>query len=177
MSECERIEQMIERRMDGELKSADEAVVRDHLSACAGCRAAQRNLEQLGAALESVLVTNAPKLEFAPFWRGIEQRIHDRTSWHQDLLERAGGWFGAPRAAWAIPAMIAVLIGVLSYESYLPIGRSRNNVTTVESIDSHGRSVALLREDESRTTVIWLYQNPEGDDEAAEETPQTGPAF
>ena len=37
--------------------------------------------------------------------------------------------------------------------------------------------VALLREDDSKTTVIWLYQNQEGDDEAAEETPQPGPAF
>ena len=177
MNECERIEQLIERGIDGELKGADEAMVRAHLSGCGRCGAAQRDLEQLGAALESVLVTNAPKLEFAPFWRAIEQRMHDQTAWHQDLLDRARDWFGAPRAAWAIPAIIAVLIGVLSYESYLPIGRSRNNVTIVESIDSYGRSVALLREDESRTTVIWLYQNPEDDDEAAEETPQTSPAF
>jgi predicted anti-sigma-YlaC factor YlaD len=177
MSECERIEQLIERWIDGELKGADEAIMRAHLNGCGSCRAAQRDLQQLGAALESALVTNAPKLEFAPFWRGLEQRIHDQTPWHQELLDRARVWFGAPRAAWAIPAIIAVLIGVLSYESYLPIGRSRNNVTTVESIDSHGRSVALLREDESRTTVIWLYQNPEDDDEAAEETSQSGPAF
>jgi predicted anti-sigma-YlaC factor YlaD len=177
MSECERIEQLIERWIDDELKGADEAIVRAHLGGCGRCRAAQRDLEQLGATLESVLVTNAPKLEFAPFWRGIEQRLHDQIPWHQGLLERARGWFGTPRAAWAIPTIIAVLIGVLSYESYLPIGRPRNHLTTVESIDSHGRSVALLREDESRTTVIWLYQNPEDDDEAAEETPQPGPAF
>jgi hypothetical protein len=69
------------------------------------------------------------------------------------------------------------LIGILSYEWYFPGARSRNNLATVESIDSYGRSVALLREDESKTTVIWLYQNPEGDDEAAEETPQPSPAF
>jgi hypothetical protein len=66
---------------------------------------------------------------------------------------------------------------VFSYESYFPIWRSRNNFATVESIDSHGRNVALLREDDSKTTVIWLYQNQEGDDEAAEETPPPGPAF
>jgi len=34
-----------------------------------------------------------------------------------------------------------------------------------------------LREYETKTTVIWLYQNEEGDDEAAEETPQSAPAF
>ena len=177
MSDCERIEQLLERWDDGELSDAEGAVVRDHVSDCARCRAAQRALQQIHAALHQALVVNAPKLEFAPFWRSIESRIHERTPWHQVLRDRARDWFAAPRTAWAIPAAIAVLIALFSYESYLSFGRSRNNFATVESIDSYGRSVALLREDESKTTVIWLYQNPEGDDEAAEETPQPGPAF
>ena len=177
MSDCERIEQLLERWADGQLSDADGAVVRDHVTGCARCRAAQRALHQIHAALHQVLVVNAPKLEFAPFWRGIESRIHERTPWYLDLRDRARDWFAAPRTAWAIPAVIAVLIAVFSYESFFSFGRSRNNLATVESIDAYGRSVALLREDESKTTVIWLYQNPEGDDEAAEETPQPGPAF
>jgi sugar (pentulose or hexulose) kinase len=47
----------------------------------------------------------------------------------------------------------------------------------VDSIDSHGHNVALLRENESKTTVIWLYQDQEGEDEAAEDTAKSGPAF
>jgi hypothetical protein len=41
----------------------------------------------------------------------------------------------------------------------------------VESIDAHGRSVALLRENESKTTVIWLYQNEEGEMKLAKMAP------
>jgi hypothetical protein len=177
MSDCERIEQLLERWVDDQLSDADGALVRDHVSGCVKCRMAQRQLEQIHGALHQALVVNAPKLELAPFWRAIESRLHERSPWHREMRDRAREWFAAPRTAWAIPAAIAVLIALFSYESYFSFGRPRNNLAMVESIDSYGRSVALLREDESKTTVIWLYQNPEGDDEAAEETPQPGPAF
>ncbi len=177
MSECERMEPLIERWLDGELSGAESERVRAHVSGCESCRAAQLRFERIGAALNHVLVVGSPRLEFAPFWRDVESRIQQRSPWHRELLERARGWASAPKVAWAIPALIAALIAIFSYEAYLPFGKSRNNLATVESIDSYGRSVALLREDESKTTVIWLYQNPEGDDEAAEETPQPGPAF
>jgi hypothetical protein len=177
MNECERIEDSIGPWLDDELSVAESELVRAHVTACARCSDARRRLERIDRALSSVLVAEARKIEFAPFWRELQQRIDRKRPWHKGLLERAWDWTSAPRAAWAIPALIAVLIAVLSYESYFPIWRSRNNFATVESIDSYGRNVALLREDESKTTVIWLYQNQEGDDEAAEETPPPGPAF
>lgn len=177
MTECEQIEPLMGRLLDGELSAAESERVRNHVAGCVRCAAAERRLDRLGHALQSVLVTDVPRLEFAPFWRGIETRLDESVPWHRELVERARTWFAAPRVAWAVPALIVVLIGVFSYESYFRFGRARNNFTMVESIDSYGRSVALLREDESKTTVIWLYQNPEGDDEAAEETPQPSPAF
>jgi predicted anti-sigma-YlaC factor YlaD len=177
MNECARIEQSMGRWLDGELSAAESEVVRAHVSGCAHCGTAQQRLEKLERALDDVLVAAAPRIEFAPFWRELERRIDEKPPWHKELRERIYGWFALPRAAWAIPALIVVLLAALSYDSYFPFWRSRNNLATVVSIDSHGRSVALLREDESKTTVIWLYQNQEGDDEAAEETPQPGPAF
>jgi len=53
----------------------------------------------------------------------------------------------------------------------------RNNFAAVESIDAYGRNVALLRENETRTTVIWLYQNQEGDNESSGETSNQSPTF
>jgi len=177
MNDCEAIEEAIGRWLDGELNAAESQRMRAHLDDCANCRAARQRFEKIGNALNRVLVAEAGKVEFAPFWRELEQRIAKKTAWHDELRGWAGNWFGAPRAAWAVPALIALLLAIFSYESYFPFWRSRNNLATVESIDAYGRSVALLREDESKTTVIWLYQNKEGDDEAAEETPQPGPAF
>jgi len=177
MSDCQRIEESIGRWLDGELSAGESERVRAHVAQCGNCRAAQQRLEKIGRALTSVLVAQAPNIEFAPFWRELERRIDQKIPWHAALRAWTQGWLGSPRAAWAVPAFIAVLLAVVSYESYFPFWRSRNNLATVESIDAYGRSVALLREDESKTTVIWLYQNQEDDDEAAEETPQPGPAF
>jgi putative zinc finger protein len=177
MNECERIEDSIGRWLDGELNAAESEQVRAHVAGCANCGAAQQRFEKIERALSNVLVAEAPNIQFAPFWRELERRIDDKTPWHKELLDWARGWVGTPRSAWAVPALIAVLLAVFSYESYFPFWRSRNNSATVVSIDAYGRNVALLREDESKTTVIWLYQNQEGDDEAAEETPQPGPAF
>jgi hypothetical protein len=176
MNECERIEESLGRWHDGELSAGESDVVRAHVTGCADCSAAQQRLEKIELALSKLLVAEAPKIEFAPFWRELERRIDEKTPWHKELIDRARGWVEAPRSAWAVPALIAVLLAVISYESYFPFWRSRNNLATVESIDSYGRNVALLREDESKTTVIWLYQNQE-DDEGAEETPQPSPAF
>jgi len=177
MNECERIENSIGPWLDHELNAAESEVVRAHVTACSRCSEARQGLERIDRALSSVLVDEAPRIEFASFWRELKQQIEQKRPWRKRLLEQTGDWASAPRAAWAVPALIAVLIAVLSYQSYFPIWRSRNNFATVESIDSYGRNVALLREDGSKTTVIWLYQNQEGDDEAAEETPPAGPAF
>jgi hypothetical protein len=177
MNKCERIEKSIGPWLDHELSAAESEVVRAHVTACSRCSEARQRLERLDRALSSLLVDEAPKIGFASFWRELEHRIEQKRPWHKRFLEQAGDWISAPRSAWAVPALIAVLIAVLSYQSYFPFSRSRNNFATVESIDSYGRNVALLREDESKTTVIWLYQNQEGDDEAADETPPAGPAF
>lgn len=177
MNECERIEHSMGRWLDGELSAAESDVVRAHVNSCANCGAARQRFEKLERVMGSVLVAAAPRIEFAPFWRELERRIDEKTPWHKELRERVHAWFAVPRTAWAIPALIVVLLALFSYDSYFPFWRSRNNLATVESIDAYGRSVALLREDESKTTVIWLYQNQEGDDEAAEETPRPGPAF
>ena len=115
-----------------------------------------------------------------PFWREVERRISQKGAWHEDLLDWFRRSLSTPRIAWAVPAVIALLLLVLSLESYLPwwrFGGRRNNFAAVESIDAHGRSVALLRENETKTTVIWLYQDHEGENEAAEEPSKSGPAF
>jgi hypothetical protein len=66
---------------------------------------------------------------------------------------------------------------VLASTDVWRLGGSRNSFASVESIDAYGRSVALLREQETKTTVIWLYQDQEGENEAAEDTAKSAPTF
>jgi anti-sigma factor RsiW len=177
MIECERIEPLIGRALDGELGAAESDRVRGHVESCDTCRTAQRRLEKIDRAFHQMLATEAAQLELASFWRGVERRIDQRKPWYRTWLDRCAM---APRSAWAVPALIALLLVLWSFDSYFPGWRggvTRQSFAAVDSIDAHGRSVALWRENETRTTVIWLYDEPEGEHETAEEAAERGPAF
>jgi anti-sigma factor RsiW len=180
MTNCESIRESIGAWLDGELSSGESEGVRLHIAGCAACSETQRQLERLNSALKVQLVSEAARLEFMPFWRAVEQRISRRRPWHEELLERCRELFTAPRIAWSVPAVIALVLALFSVDAFWPgwrVGGSRNNFAAVESIDAHGRGVALLRENETKTTVIWLYQDEEGENEAAEDATKSGPAF
>ena len=77
MNECERIEETMERWLDGELGAAESEVVRSHVDSCANCGAVQQRLVKLERALGNVLAAAAPRIEFAPFWSELERRRTD----------------------------------------------------------------------------------------------------
>jgi predicted anti-sigma-YlaC factor YlaD len=177
MNNCETIRESIGSWLDGELSPSESESMRLHLTACSDCRMARQQLEKLQRVLKDDLVAQAASIEFMPFWREVQQRINRKRAWHEDLLEWSRGFLTAPRIAWAVPALIVVVLALFSLDSYLPGRGARDNFAAVESIDAHGRSVALLREDQTKTTVIWLYQDQEGENETAEEASKSGPAF
>ncbi|HEY7553486.1 MAG TPA: zf-HC2 domain-containing protein [Candidatus Binatia bacterium] len=180
MKTCVDTRESISAWLDGELSGAEADAVGSHLETCLVCAEERRQLEKLNRAMIGVFESEEFRLDTEPFWRGLQQRIAAQRPWYADLAERAGPFFRAPSFAWAVPAVIVLLIGALYFQSILPgwgVGVPRNNFAAVESIDAYGRNVALLREYESRTTVIWLYQNPDSEDEAAGETNDKGPAF
>jgi len=180
MTNCETIRESIGSWLDGELSPGESDSVRAHVTSCAACGEVRRQLEKLHLALKNELAAEATGIEFMPFWRGVQQRINQKRAWHEELIDWCRDFFTAPRIAWSVPAVIALVLAGFSLDGYLPgwrFGGARNNFAAVESIDAHGRSVALLRENESKTTVIWLYQDQEGENEAAEDATKSGPAF
>lgn len=166
--------------MDGELSPSEADAVRDHVAGCAVCAEERRQLEKLQTVMKSVFAAEADKIAFEPFWRDIRDQIENKRTLPVELVDWVRSAVGAPLLVWAVPAVIVILIAVVSFNPFLSDSRwglSRNNYAAVESIDAHGRNVALLREDETKTTVIWLYQNPEGENETTEAPAQNGPSF
>ena len=180
MKTCDDVRLVLGAWLDGELGRSEAEAARVHVAACATCAEERRQLEKLQATIKSVFAAEAERIVFEPFWHGVQERIEHRKPWRLELIDRVRSGVGAPSLVWAIPAVIAVLIAVLSLKPFWPglrWGMPRNNFAAVESIDAHGRNVALLREDDTKTTVIWLYQNPEGENETTEEPAQSGPSF
>ena len=180
MKHCEEIREFLGAWLDGELGPSEAEAVGSHVAHCAACAEERRQLEKLQLVMKSVFSTERERIAFEPFWRGVRSRIERNRPWHAELLEWLRPALEAPRLVWAVPAMIVLLIAALSVNSIWPSLRwwgQRNNYAAVESIDAHGRNVALLREDDTKTTVIWLYQNPEGENDTSEEPAQSGPTF
>ena len=178
---CEDIRGRIGALMDGELSRSGAEEVRVHLESCTACCEERRQLEKLQAALKAVLVAGPSSVSFERFWSAVEQRIKRQRVWHEDFFGWVRDLSTPPQLAWLVPAVIIlVLMGVFSLESFFPGSRlavRRNNFAAVESIDGFGRNVAVLRENETKTTIIWLYQNQEGEDESTGEKSDASPSF
>jgi Putative zinc-finger len=180
MKNCETIKETVGPWLDGELGTAEAETVRLHVEACVVCGEERRQLERLRSTLHTVLQAETSKFEFGPFWQGVQQRIAQESSWYDGIGDRIRGIFTAPRLAWAVPAVILIVLAGLSIDSFIPaakIDNQRDNFATVESIDSYGRNVALLHEGETNTTVIWLYQPQESENDPSTETIETKPSF
>lgn len=176
---CEDIRDSIGPWLDCELNGSSVEEVRVHLESCPECREERRQLEKLKASLSELLAAPPPDVPFDGFWSAVERRIA-RRAWYEDFLDWVRELAAPPRLAWAVPAVIVLLLGVIGVDSFLPGWRlpgQGNNFAAVDSIDGFGRNVAVLREDETKTTVIWIYQNQEGEDESTGETSEAGPSF
>jgi anti-sigma factor RsiW len=177
MRNCEDIAESLGVWLDGELSLADAEMIRLHLQGCAQCDGKRRQLEKLHSSLKSLFEANSPRVALEPFWRGVQERIAERRTWRQGITEWVRSASAGPAGAWAVPAAIVIVLAILSVDSFRKLATQRNNFAAVESIDAHGRNVALWREDETKTTVIWLYHNQEGENESSEENTETRPSF
>jgi predicted anti-sigma-YlaC factor YlaD len=180
MNSCETTREALGAWLDGELAAAQAEATRLHVEACAACRDERQKLERLHATMQAILNSSGSGLQFDPFWRGIQQRIAQKSNWYDECGDWIRGAFTASRVAWAIPAVIVIVLAGLSIDSFYPNGQTEaepDNLATVESIDAYGRNVALLHEGETNTTVIWLYQPQESDNDSPTEPSESKPSF
>lgn len=180
MIDCEAVTGLLGRWLDGELGPSEAEQVGLHLQECPLCLAEKERLERLQVSLKSVLEQGASGVRFEPFWNGVLQKILDKRSWHTHLQNWISSTLYPQRLAWAIPVAIVLLLAVLSLEEYIPVwseNSAKANLATVESIDGHGFNVAVFRESKTNTTVIWLYQDPEDEDESSAESKPSKPSF
>ena len=180
MSKCESTRETLESWLDGELAAGQAEATRLHVEGCADCREERHRLERLHSTMRTVLESNRSELQFDPFWQGVQRRIAQQSAWYDELGDWFRGAFTAPRLVWAIPAVIVLVLAGLSIDSFFPNARiaiEPDNLATVESIDAYGRNVALLHENETNTTVIWLYQPQESENDSSTEPSEAEPTF
>jgi anti-sigma factor RsiW len=172
MIECGRIQEWLGAWLDGELPPAKAAEVKLHVEKCAACATEKERIHRLDAALKRALEARVSDAAFAPFWAGVRDRIAREKSWRDHVFDWMRGVFAFPRLAWAVPVAAVVLIALFYSNWFAP-----TNLASVESIDGHGFNVALLREAKTKTTVIWLFENQETEDDNSVEPAASEQAF
>jgi len=174
--DCESVRRTLGAWLDGEVSEKESREIRAHVEACPSCRAERSRLERLQFVLRAALEEGASKVTFESFWHGIERRISQGRVRHREFWDWLRPVILPRRLAWAIPVTVVCVLAVLFAEQFFfGLGWGpRSNVAAVESIDGHGFNLALLRESETKTTVIWLFEDEdEEEDEPAPEAAST----
>ncbi len=176
---CETAKKLLGAWLDGELGPFEAHEIQKHAEECAVCSEEKRRLTHLQASVRSALVGQASGLDFDPFWAGVRRRILREHPPRVSFLDRVRWALSQQRLAWAIPLVIVFLLGLFSLEQFFPKWRlgNKSNLAAVESVDGHGFNVAVFRESKTKTTVIWLFQNQEENDESSGESASTDPSF
>ena len=118
MNTCAEIRDSIGAWLDGELPGASADAVRSHVETCAACAEEQRQLIKLDSAMRALLESESAALDARPFWHDLRQRLEVKSPWYGGWVDRAGRAFRAPSFAWAVPAVIVVLIGTLYFDLF-----------------------------------------------------------
>ncbi|MBI2359935.1 MAG: zf-HC2 domain-containing protein [Deltaproteobacteria bacterium] len=157
--------------LDGEIGARESEAIRFHLESCASCRAAKLRLERVEESLSAAVKAQASDVSWPQFWSGVERRIREESERRERLWSwlRPGSYLR--RLAWAVPLAVVCLLVILLAEQYFfrwRLGPNLSSVAAVESIDGHGFNLALFGEDETNTTLIWLFLDEEEDEPSAE---------
>src|SRR5918997_3767038 len=118
MSRCESTRETVGPGLEGDLAAGKAEATRLHVEGCAACSEERHRLERLHSTMRMVLESNGSELQFDPFWQGVQQRIAQQSNWYNEL----GDWFRrtctAPRLAWAVPAVIVIMLAGLSIDAF-----------------------------------------------------------
>lgn len=171
--DCEPVRRALGAWLDGEVSQREAQEIHAHVEQCPSCRDLKTQLERIHSSLHTALEARASEVPFESFWHGVQRRIDERSAWHLRYWDWLREVFFPRRLAWAIPLTIVFFVAILSAEqllSKLGWGPSNSNLAAVELIDGHGLNVALFREAETKTTVIWLFESQEEEDEPLQES-------
>ena len=177
MMSCDEIRDSLGAWLDQELDATAAAEVRAHLEGCPACLKEKERLELLDATLKRALESRSAGVAFENIWSAVERGIRKPAPWYQRLWDRIDIGVSPLRPAWVLSFAVVLSVGAFFLVRYLPEWSARNSFTFVESLDAHGANVALFRDSGSRTTVIWLFEPPEDQDEVSEEAPAANTGF
>ena len=156
---------------DGELDANQMRAVALHSTRCGGCEDELRRMEQVQAMISTHVNAAVDEVDFSALWRGIDQRLGTvRVSW----WTRARAWWSEGEHGWMIkvPAFAAAAaVAILGFLLWTRMPASTpqpdaavvanlDNAASIDSLESDVDAVTVVNDPETRTTVLWVSDDP-----------------
>jgi anti-sigma-K factor RskA len=160
---CSSVSKLLEKYFDQEVTEEERSLVEGHLQDCPGCRDALHSMERFRNLMKSPIEEAAERENFPWVWEKIERRIQleERpTRW--ELLR---SWLTIThlfKKRVMIPAVAAMVILILITAPLLfKKTTSYPSPSVVEYVESPTYNVMVYESENSKMTVIWLFEGPE----------------
>lgn len=141
---------------DGELDSSRQNEVGRHILECAHCQSLLRDFGKVGNLVREMADEDASRLAERPVWPRVRRALAFPVGERKAESRPWRTLLPAFRWAFALPAILLVLLGAILYDSFrrAPAPEGAVIVGLVESPEP----VFLFQQRDSSVTVIWVFE-------------------
>lgn len=160
---CSAVSKLLEKYFDQEVTDEERSLVEAHLLDCHACQDVLRSVEKLRDLVKAPVEEAVQKEDFQWVWQKIEKgiRLKERPTFWETLQS----WLQIPplfqRKVW-IPAVATItIILLITIPLLFKKTPSYPSLSVVEYVESQTHNVMVYESENTKVTVIWLFEEPE----------------
>mgnify|MGYP001144112575 CR=1 FL=1 len=159
---CSAVSKLLEKYFDQEVTDKERSLVEAHLLDCHACQDVLKSMEKLRDVVRAPVEEAVEKEDFPWVWEKIEKgiRLEERPTFWETL--RSWLRISPPfkRKVW-IPAVATVAIVLLvTIPLLFKKAPSYPSLSVVEYVESQTHNVMIYESENTKVTVIWLFEEP-----------------
>ena len=160
---CSQVSRLLEKYFDQEVTEEERSLVESHLQSCPGCRDALHSMERVRILIKKPVEEAVETEDFPWVWEKIERGI--QLEERPTIWESLRSWLDLShllKRRVVIPVVAAVVILILVTTPLLfKKTTSYPSPSVVEYVESSNYNVMVYESENSKMTVIWLFEGPE----------------
>jgi anti-sigma factor RsiW len=159
---CSALSELLEKYFDQEVTDEEKSLVDAHLVDCHACRDLLRSMEKMRDLVKAPVEEASGKEDFQWVWQKVERGL--RREEKPAFWETLQRWLQIPplskKRVW-IPAAAMAMILLITLSLFFKKNPSYQSVSVVEYIESDTNNVMVYESEDSKVTVIWLFDETE----------------
>jgi anti-sigma-K factor RskA len=159
---CSSVSKLLEKYFDQEVTDKERSFIESHLRDCLTCQGELRSMEKLRDLVKPPIEEAVREEELYWVWQKIKREIQlrERSTWWESLRS----WLDISplfrRRVW-IPVAATMVILIVMVPLLFKKITSYPGPSVVEYIESQTYNVMVYESENTKVTVIWLFEEPE----------------